>query len=156
VACSTSAGAYSGHHLPGIACSNLSLTNLYALLKRSGRAGLFSMYHWYPVRGLLLVLASSRYVDPIHIWLCEVNVHSASPPWSPSPFPLHLEFSLLHCTERWVFLLFSIVFHRCFTRLILFLSCDYLWQISRSSWPTSTTFLVYSSIIDLRLYGTAA
>ena len=48
--------------LPTNAASNLSLSSLYALPKHSGRAGLFSRCHWYPVGGLLLVLAHSRYV----------------------------------------------------------------------------------------------
>jgi hypothetical protein len=60
VVCSTSAGAYSGLHHTCIAGSNLSLSSLYALLKPPVRAGLFSRYHWYPVGGLLLVLAHSR------------------------------------------------------------------------------------------------
>ena len=46
--------------LPTNAASNLSLSSLYALPKHSGRAGLFSRCHWYPVGGLLLVLAHSR------------------------------------------------------------------------------------------------
>jgi hypothetical protein len=76
VVCSTSAGAYSGLHHTCIAGSNLSLSSLYALLKPPGRASLFSRYHWYPVGGLLLVLAHSRYVRPVPSSHCEVDIHA--------------------------------------------------------------------------------
>lgn len=99
--------------LPKTAASNLSLSSLYALPKHSGRAGLFSRCHWYPVGGLLLVLALSRYVEPVLSRHCQVDIHSLRLflPNPHSPITHHpFTFCFLYCIVRSVGLFFSLLF----------------------------------------------
>lgn len=137
--------------LPTSAASNLSLSSLYALPKHSGRAGLFSPCHWYPVGGLLLVLALSRYVHSRH---CQVDIHSLRlflpNPHSPITHSPSVSFIALY--GALVFFSFSVVLY-CLTfhhfRLIPFSTlpptCG---RYSRSSWPTSTTTALLSILLS--------